>query len=185
MLETKSIKMWMLSIIYSQTCKEKYMRQMWRHLISVANIFLYRCRNNHQWHRSINIVAVMYVSSIETWFNSLRPRRNRRHFADDIFKCIALNENVWIALKISLEFVPKVRINNNPALVQIMAWRRPGDKPLSQPMMVSLLTHICVTRPQWVKNNIGFLKTGAYDEIPKITESLCYMQTYIDFGDQA
>ena len=31
-----------------------------------------------------------------------------------------------------------------------MAWRRPGDKPLSEPMMVSLPTHICVTRPQWV-----------------------------------
>ena len=31
-----------------------------------------------------------------------------------------------------------------------MAWRRPGDKPLSKPMMVSLLTHIFVTRPQWV-----------------------------------
>ena len=45
----------------------------------------------------------------------------------------------------------RVQINNNPALVQIMAWRRPGDKPLSEPMMVSLLTHICVTRPQWVK----------------------------------
>ena len=32
-----------------------------------------------------------------------------------------------------------------------MAWRRPGDKPLSEPMMVRLPTHICVTRPQWVK----------------------------------
>ena len=32
-----------------------------------------------------------------------------------------------------------------------MAWRRPGDKPLSDPMMVSVLTHICVTWPQWVK----------------------------------
>ena len=32
-----------------------------------------------------------------------------------------------------------------------MAWRRPGDKPLSEPMMVRLLTHICVTRPQCVK----------------------------------
>ena len=31
-----------------------------------------------------------------------------------------------------------------------MAWHRPGDKPLFEPMMVSLLTHICVTRPQWV-----------------------------------
>ena len=41
-------------------------------------------------------------------------------------------------------------INNNPALVRIMAWRRPGDKPLSEAMLVSLLTHKCVTRPQWV-----------------------------------
>ena len=82
--------------------------------------------------------------------NSLRPRPNRRHFADDIFKCIFENENEWISPRISLKFVPKVRINNIPALVQIMAWRRPGDKPLSEPMMVSSLTHICVTRPQWV-----------------------------------
>ena len=42
-------------------------------------------------------------------------------------------------------------INNIPALVQIMAWHRPGNKPLPEPMMVRLPTHICVTRPQWVK----------------------------------
>ena len=85
--------------------------------------------------------------------NTLRPRLNRRPFADDILKCIFLNENEWISPRISLKFVPKVRINNIPALVQIMAWRRSGGKPLSEPMMVSLLTHICVTRPQRV--NIG------------------------------
>ena len=85
------------------------------------------------------------------YLNSLRPRRNRRYNADDIFKCIFLRENVWIPTKISLMFVPKRPINNIPALVQIMAWRRPGDKPLSAPMMVSLLTHICVTWSQWVK----------------------------------
>ena len=43
-------------------------------------------------------------------------------------------------------------MNSIPALVQIMAWRRPGDKPLSEPMMVRLPTHICVTRPQWVNS---------------------------------
>ena len=85
------------------------------------------------------------------WVNSLRPRRNERYNADDIFKWIFLKENVWIPTKISQKFVPKGPINNIPALVQIMAWRRPGDKPLSEPMMVSLLTHICVTRPQRVK----------------------------------
>ena len=82
--------------------------------------------------------------------NTLRPRQNARHFADDMFKCIFLNENVWIPIEISLKFVPKGTINNNPSLFQIMAWRRPGDKPLSEPMMARLLTHICVTRPQWV-----------------------------------
>ena len=59
-----------------------------------------------------------------------------------------MNENVRISIKISLMFVPKVPINNIAALVQIMAWRRSDDKLLSEPMMVSLLTHICVTRPQ-------------------------------------
>ena len=81
---------------------------------------------------------------------TLRPRQNGRHFADDTFKRIFLDENTRISIKISLKFVPKGPINNIPALVQIMAWRRPGDKPLSEPMMVRSLTHICVTRPQWV-----------------------------------
>ena len=90
------------------------------------------------------------VSQWLSQFNTLRPRQNGRHFADDTFKPIFLNENIRISIKISLKFVPKVPINNNSALVQIMAWRRPGDKLLSEPMMVCLLTHICVARPQWV-----------------------------------
>ena len=40
--------------------------------------------------------------------------------ADDIFKCIFLNENVWISIKISLKFVFKGSINNIPALVQML-----------------------------------------------------------------
>ena len=45
------------------------------------------------------------------------------------------------------------QIHNNPAPVQIMAWRRTGDKPLSEPMTVNLLTHICVTPSQWVNSS--------------------------------
>ena len=85
--------------------------------------------------------------------NTLRPKQNGRHLPDDIFKCIFLNENGRISIQISLKFVPKFPINNITTFVQVMAWRRPGDKPLSEPMTVSLLTHICVTRPQWVKND--------------------------------
>ena len=84
-------------------------------------------------------------------FNTLRPRQVGRHFPDDILRWIFLNENSWILINISLKFVPRVPINNIPALVQIMACRRPGDKPLSEPVMDWSPTHICVTRPQWVK----------------------------------
>ena len=79
-----------------------------------------------------------------------RPRQNSRHFPDDIFKWMFLNENVWISIDISLKFVPRGPINNILTLVQVMAWHRLGNKPLSEPMMVRLPTHICVTRPQWV-----------------------------------
>ena len=58
------------------------------------------------------------------WVNTLGPRQNGWHFPDDIFKCFFVNENVWMSLKIS-------------ALVQIMAWRRLGNKPLSSPLMVN------------------------------------------------
>ena len=93
----------------------------------------------------------VYGMLVWSYVNTLRPRQNGRHFADAIFKCIFLKEVVSISIEISLKFVPKGPINNIPALVQIMARRRPGDKPLSEPMMVNLPTHICVTRPQWVK----------------------------------
>ena len=88
-----------------------------------------------------------------TLFNTWGMGKNGRHFADNIFKCIFFNENIWTLIKISLKFVPKGPINNIPALVQIMAWCRPGDKPLSEPMMVRLPMHICVTRPQWLKRD--------------------------------
>ena len=56
-------------------------------------------------------------------------------------------------IKISLNFVPKGAVNNIAALVQIMAWRLPGDNYLNQ-WWYSLLTHICVTRPQWLNIHV-------------------------------
>ena len=80
--------------------------------------------------------------------------------------CLLAIKNVRISIKISLKFVPKGPINNNPVLVQIMAWRRPGHKPLSEPMMVCLLMHIWITRPQWV--NIFIANTGDVWSIPSV-----------------
>ena len=97
-----------------------------------------------------------------TDFASVLLDRALTHWSRDQIDAISLttfsnafSRMKWISPTISLKFVPKVRINNTPALVQIMAWRLPGDKPLSEAMMVSLLTHICVMRPQWVK--VGML----------------------------
>ena len=73
--------------------------------------------------------------------NALRLRQNDRHFPD-IFKWVFLNEKIWTSIKSSLKFVPKDPIKNIPALVKTMAWRRPGDKPLSESMVVRLTTHI-------------------------------------------
>ena len=106
----------------------------------------------------------LWIPLSKTVLNTLRPRQNGRHFPDDIFKWIFVNENVWISIKISLKFVPRGPVNNIPTLVQVMAWRRPGDKPFSEPMMVRLPTHICVTRPQWV-NKYSFVKNKGHVNI--------------------
>ena len=66
-------------------------------------------RNTNQWNG--------YIQFWNLVINSLRPRKNGRSFADDIFKCIFLTENVWISIKIPLKFVAKGPINNNPAMV--------------------------------------------------------------------
>ena len=66
--------------------------------------------------------------------------RNKQdgHLLNDIFKCIFKNDNVWSLIMISLKFVPMGPINNITTLAQKMAWLRPGDQPLSEPMMVWL-----------------------------------------------
>ena len=121
------------------------------------------------------------ILPLHWWLITLRPRQNGRHFADDIFKCIFLNENVWIPIEISLTFVPKDLINNIPALVQIMAWRPPGDKPLSEPMVVSLLMHICVTQSQWIiarLQHLQLLMHWKYSSIALRYGYVLFLKTY-------
>ena len=112
-------------------------------------------KNMHDLQTAVNLDATKPQgpkANTPSSLNTLRLRQNDCHFPDDHFKCIFLNENVWILIKISLKFVPQHSINNIPALVHIMAWRRLGDKPLSEPMMVSLLMHVFITRPQRINS---------------------------------
>ena len=109
------------------------------------------------------------------------------HFQKHFF-----NENIWVSIKISQNFVPKGPINNIPSLVQKVVWCRPGDKPLSEPIMVRLPMHICVTWPQWVilmsfrkryqaitlcieatAENLEFMMTSSKGNIFRVTGHLC------------
>ena len=58
--------------------------------------------------------------------------------AEDIFQWIFLKENDRIPIQISLKFVSKSLIDKKPTMVQVMGWRRTGDKPLSETMLTQL-----------------------------------------------
>ena len=47
-----------------------------------------------------------------------------------------MNEKFCILIQISPKFVPKGLIDNKAALFQVMAWRRTGDKPSPEPMLI-------------------------------------------------
>ena len=85
--------------------------------------------------RSFHCLSSPTARQSSTLINPFTPRQNGRHFADDIFKCMLMNEKFCILIQISLKFVPKRPIDNKSALVQVMAWRRTGDKPLPEPML--------------------------------------------------
>ena len=61
--------------------------------------------------------------------------------------------------KIQMNWTHFLSFKNIPALVQIIAWRCPGDKPLPGPIMVSLLTHICITWILWVNSAVLYAIT--------------------------
>ena len=92
-------------------------------------------------HKINSLLRIGYHTAAETKWPQFPRRYFQMHFPG--WKCINL--------KCSLNFVSNGPINTIPSLVQVMAGRRPSDKPLSEIMLVSLLTYICVNRAQWVK----------------------------------
>ena len=78
-----------------------------------------------------------YIQIGLMWIKTLKPKQNCCHFTEFIFNCISWMKIYELCFRFHWNFD-----NNIPALVQIMAWHRPGNKPLSQPMTVSLLMHV-------------------------------------------
>ena len=89
------------------------------------------------------------------------------------FQMHFLEWNYINLIKTSLKLVARGPINNIPAMVQVMDWRRSGDKPLSEPMMISLLRHICVTQPQWVND------AGHQQAQPWLENYTCFSWSFI------
>ena len=120
-------------------------------------------------------IADSLEASIPYTINKLTPRQNGRHFADDIFKYIFFNDNLWVSIKMPLNFSCKGTNNTIPSLDQIIAWRRSGDKPLSESMMARFQTHICVTQPQSV-NTVSYWLTAPHCQCNRkrdMPEALC------------
>ena len=74
----------------------------------------------------------------------VRSEQNGWHFEDDIFKCTFENETYCILIIFSLKFVPDGAVDNKSSFVQLMAWCRIGNKPLSEPMMTQLTNSLCL-----------------------------------------
>ena len=62
--------------------------------------------------------------------------------ADDNYKCIFMNENDRILIRISLKCITRSPIDSKPALVQVMARRQTGKKPVSELMLNPVNWHI-------------------------------------------
>ena len=90
--------------------------------------------NIKKWLEILGTVSTLNIRQMHV--NSSLPGKNDRHFTDDILKCIFMNEKFCILILISPKFVLKGPVNNTPALVHMMAWRRSGDKPLCEPMLI-------------------------------------------------
>ena len=138
--------------------------KMYAVLKTVVGIQIVAFSLKFHWH--------LFPSASPSAFNTLRSRQDGRHFANDFFERIFLNENVLISINILLKFIPKAPIDNIPTLAQIVACRLIVAKPLSEPTLVywsGLLTHICVTPPQWVIYN---LKAIAVEILMKVITTL-------------
>ena len=98
----------------------------------------------------------MAIPTLTQWSRDKMAAISRPTF----FKVIVFYENGCILIKSSLKFIPLDPIINIPTLFQVKASCRPGNKPLCEPMAVRLLTHISVTRLQWINYRPCYLGTS-------------------------
>ena len=104
------------------------------HYLSQCKIILLKTTQNHQ-----------HIEALTKW-----PTSCSRHFQMKFieWKCVNFSQ-------MSLKFVPSGPVNNMSTLVQIMACRRTGDKPLSEPMLTLLRDHMASPSDNELKEHLS------------------------------
>ena len=94
----------------------------------VASILMTVSRSCGLCHRLYTMLIFLYgvlLTQLPPWQNG--HHSGRRH--------VQIHFREWNPIQMSPKFVPRSPIDNKPALVQVMAWRRTGDKPLHESML--------------------------------------------------
>ena len=123
----------------------------------------------------VSSAMLLFIQTLTHW------RRDKMNILQTTFSNLFSSKKIFeFRLKISLKFVSNGPINDIPALVQIMAWHRPRDNSLFEPIMVHLTTHTCITQPQWVNFTVSLLyKTSLkIGHGWVITDPFCYHFIY-------
>ena len=131
---------WLLKSVSLQYATQSFLRKRNSHISYLSMVTLAPAQSFLTSAQSMGVILSALNESANDWamivcygwtrsrdisVNTLRSRQNGRHFADNIFNRIFVNENVRISIKCSLKFVSKGPITNIPALVQIM-WTSDG-----------------------------------------------------------
>ena len=93
------------------------------------------------------------------------------------------NASSWVKmfnfrLKFHCSLFPWVRLKIKPAMVQMMAWRRTGDKPLFEPIMAKFFLRCCVIRPLWVNIKLSKVKKCVTQNEPRLF-LFSYISSYL------
>ena len=151
---------------------ETYCGQFWDFCYTGANIAMETVNQVH-W-------STKYESTNPSIIN---PHNLLTHWGQDKMAAVSqttisnvfFNENTRMSIEISLKFIHKGSINSIPALVQIMAWCRLGDRPLSEPMLVCSPTHICDFRPQFSESIDSDICATAHKSHFNLFALACYL----------
>ena len=115
-----------------------------------------RCKVGYCSRNSLSDICQTHTdsrTSVALHINTSRPRQNGHHFADSFSKFISWMKIVNFAYNFTFHWIWFLIFHLTICKMshsQIMAWILNGSMPLSEPMTVSLLTHICVTQFQWI-----------------------------------